>query len=62
MSDKAEEGIRVHQFTLKLSADNGEVFGQVIRFGDQCDQVIVKLTSLIVLISTTYLQFSNPLI
>ena len=43
MQDKeaaaSEEGISVHQFSLKLSADNGEVFGQVVKYGDKCDQV-----------------------
>ena len=43
MKDKeaaaSEEGISVHQFGLKLSADNGEVFGQVVKYGDKCDQV-----------------------
>ena len=63
--DKAEEGIHVHQFTLKLSADNGEVFGQVVKFGDKCDQVTLKivmnLTSHIVLTLTTYHKFFYPL-
>ena len=43
MKDKtaaaSEEGIRVHQFNLKLSTDSGEVFGQVVKYGDKCDQV-----------------------
>ena len=43
MKDKAaaasEEGISVHQFSLKLSSDNGEVFGQVVKYGGKCDQV-----------------------
>ena len=38
-TEEAQKGISVHQFSLELSADSGVVFGQVVKYGEQCDQV-----------------------
>ena len=38
-SEEEQKGIRVHDFALQLATGNAVVFGQVIKYADQCDQV-----------------------
>merc|ERR1712061_301671 len=40
-SEKEQKGIRVHDFALQLATGNAVIFGQVIKYADQCDQVWV---------------------
>ena len=38
-SEEEQKGIRTNNFILHLATGNAVVFGQVIKYADQCDQV-----------------------